>query len=227
MTQEADTTLAYFETSIGKKLAMAISGLVVLGFVVAHMLGNLQIYLGPERLNAYAELLTGLGSLLWVFRGVILLAAVVHVVSAYQVARQSWAARPVRYARKRYVATSYAARTMRVGGPIIALFVIYHLLHLTGGQLHPDAASYDAADVYANVVRGFGVWWVAAIYIAAMGLVGLHLYHGVWSMFQSVGLGRPTWVRWRRALAVLIALAVSAGNISIPVAVLTGAVGAP
>jgi succinate dehydrogenase / fumarate reductase cytochrome b subunit len=224
MTHDANVPLAYLETSLGKKLVMAVSGVVVIGFLVAHLIGNLQIYLGPERLNAYAELLASLGGLLWVFRAAILLAALVHVVSAYQVARQSWSARPVGYARQRYRATSYAARTMRVGGPIIALFVIYHLLHLTTGQLHQDAAGYDAANVYENVVRGFSVWWVSAIYVVTMVLVGLHLYHGVWSMFQSVGLSRPSWVKRRRALAVLLALTVSAGNISIPVAVLTGVV---
>ena len=224
MTQEANIPLPYFETSLGKKVVMAVSGVVVLGFVLVHMLGNLQVYLGPERINAYAGMLAGLGGILWVFRAVILLAALVHVVSAYQVARQSWSARPVGYARQSYLATTYAARTMRLGGPIIALFVIYHLLHLTTGHLHPDAASYDAADVYANVVRGFSVWWVSAIYVVTMVLVGLHLYHGVFSMFQSVGLSRPTWVRWRRGLAVLFALAVTVGNISIPVAVLTGVV---
>ena len=224
MTQEAETTLAYFETSIGKKLAMAISGLVVLGFVVAHMLGNLQIYLGPERLDAYAELLAGLGSLLWVFRGVILLAAVVHVVSAYQVARQSWAARPVRYARKRYVATSYAARTMRIGGPIIALFVIYHLLHLTWNVIAPGGAS---ASPYERVVNGFGVWWVVLAYVVAMIAVGLHLRHGTYSALTTLGLNTSERVRRNlNRLAYLVAGVITVGFLLPPLTIFVVWVGA-
>jgi succinate dehydrogenase / fumarate reductase cytochrome b subunit len=216
------TTLTFYRTAIGKKVVMAVTGFIVFGFVAVHMLGNLQLFLGPERLNKYAEFLQGLGGVLWVFRGVVLLAVVLHIWSAAAVTLQNWAARPQGYAVTRYRETDYAARTMWWGGPIIALFVIYHLLHFTTGDVHPAAAAFDKAQVFNNVVTGFQVWWSSAIYIVACFLVALHLYHGVWSMLQTVGAAHPKYNRWRKVFSVAFAVMVGAGNISMPVAVLAG-----
>jgi len=213
---------------------MAVTGLIAFGFVVVHMLGNLQIFLGPEKLNAYAAFLQGLGSFKWVFRAVICFSIAVHMLAAAQVTLQSWSARPRKYAVQRYRETTWAARTLRIGGPAIILFAIYHLLHFTTGHAHHDPAGFEPTfaladgemvpNVFNNVVHGFQIWWVALIYIAAMLLVGLHLYHGVWSMLQTVGLNHPKWNGWRRVFAVLFALFVTGAGVSMPVAVLAGLV---
>jgi len=220
----ATAAISLYSSSIGKKVVMAVTGFIIFGFVTVHMLGNLQIFAGPETLNGYAAFLKGLGSLLWIFRGVMLLAIVLHIVSSTQLTLQSMAARPQGYAVQRYRETTYAARTMRWGGPILGLFIIYHLLHLTVGTLHPTAANFSGTDVYNNVVLGFQVPLVAGIYIAAVLLLGLHLYHGVWSMFQSLGISHWRFDKWRRVLAVVFAVAITLGNISIPIAVLAGVI---
>lgn len=222
----------FYGTSVGKKVVMAVSGFIVFGFVVVHMLGNLQIFLGPEKLNTYAHFLQSLGAFKWAFRAVVALAALLHMWAAIQVTLQSWAARPHKYARQRYRETTYAARTMWIGGPIILLFLIYHLLHFTTGHAHHDPAGFEATfaladgekvpNVFNNVVHGFQIWWVSAIYIVTMFLVGLHLYHGVWSMLQTVGAAHPGYNKWRRVFSVLFGLFVAAAGISMPVAVLIG-----
>jgi len=214
--------LTFYGTSVGKKVVMAVTGFIVFGFVTVHMLGNLQIFLGPEKLNAYARFLKGTGAFLWAFRGLLMISAVLHIVAATQVTLQSWAARPEGYAVRRYRETTYAARTMRWGGPIIGLFVVYHLLHFTTGHLHPSAPHFDGSDVYNNVVYGFRVPWTSAVYLAAVFLVALHLYHGVWSMLQTVGVAHPRYNRWRRILAVVFAVLVGGGMAAVPVAVLAG-----
>jgi succinate dehydrogenase / fumarate reductase cytochrome b subunit len=170
--------LSFYGTSIGKKVVMAVTGFIAFGFVVAHMLGNLQIYQGPDKLNHYAEFLKSLGGVLWLFRAVVLVSAVLHIIAATQVTLQSWRARPRGYRIQRFRESTYAARTMRWGGPILGLFVIYHLLHLTWGLAHPKAASFDPTDVYNNVVLGFQVWWVSAIYIAAVAFLGPIIRNG-------------------------------------------------
>jgi succinate dehydrogenase / fumarate reductase cytochrome b subunit len=224
-----EAEMTFYRTALGKKVVMAITGCITFGFVAVHVLGNLQIFLGPERLNRYAAFLQGLGGLLWVFRGVLVISVVLHIWSATLVTLQSWAARPKGYAVHRLRETTYAARTMRWGGPTIALFVIYHLLHFTTGQLHPSPETFHAtadgmANVFNNVVLGFQVPWTAAVYMVAMVLVGLHLYHGVWSMLQTIGASHPKWNAWRRRFALVFALFVTSGGLSIPVAVLAGLV---
>lgn len=214
--------MTFYSTSIGKKVVMAVSGFIFFGFVVVHMLGNLQIYISPQKINDYAAFLHDLGWLLWAFRAVIAAAAVLHIVSATQVTLQSWAARPRSYRLHRMQETTYAARTMRWGGVIIAAFVLYHVLHLTTGTVHPDGGEFVRADVYNNVIAGLSVPWVSAVYIVANFLVALHLYHGAWSMFQTVGASHEKWNPLRRVFAVFFAAAVGVGNISIPVSVLAG-----
>lgn len=219
----------FWRSTLGKKAVMAVSGIVLFGYVLLHMLGNLKLYLGPESLNHYAEWLREVGvpllpheGALWIVRGVLLVAVVAHVWAAWQVSRASWRARPRSYEKVDRVQLDYAARTMRWGGVVILLFVVYHLLHFTTGQAHTDFVS---GDVYHNVVAGFSVPWVSAVYVVANLLLGLHLYHGLWSMFQSLGWSHPTFNPWRRKFAVAFAVVVTAGNVSFPVAVLTGLVG--
>ncbi len=213
----------FLSSSIGRKLVMAATGVVLFGFVVGHMAGNLQIYLGPGSINAYGrflrEALHGAG--IWIARGGLLAAAGLHVWAAISLALENRAARPEGYRRVRRVESTYASRTMIWSGPILGLFVIYHLLHFTTGTAHRD---FVEGDVYHNVVAGFSRWPVSAFYVAAMLALGLHMYHGVWSMLQSLGLSHPRWNAARRAFAVGSTLIVVAGNVSIPVAVLLGVV---
>jgi len=218
----------FWKSALGKKAVMAVTGIILFGFVLVHMLGNLKMYLGPEALNHYAEWLREMGSplfphesALWIFRLVLLAAVGGHMWSAWKVTRESWAARPRNYTRTERVQLDYASRTMRWGGVIIALFVVYHILDLTTGTLH---AGFVPGDVYHNVVSGFSVWWVALIYIVANLFLGLHLYHGLWSMFQSLGWNHRRFNAWRRYFAVTFAVVVTAGNVSFPLAVLTGLV---
>jgi succinate dehydrogenase / fumarate reductase, cytochrome b subunit len=220
----ATPTLA--RSLIGKKVIMAASGVILFLFVVGHLLGNLKVFQGPEHFNAYAEGLRtvgapflGRGQLLWVVRIVLGLALVAHLWAAIAVTRASWRARPIGYHRLEAIETTYAARTMRWGGVIILLYVIYHLLDFTFGRLNPG---FVPGDVYHNVVASFRVWPVSAFYIVAMAVVGLHIYHGVWSAWQTLGLHRAPSERWRRGAAGVIAAAIVAGYVAIPVAVLTG-----
>lgn len=221
--------LSFYRSDVGKKTAMALSGIVLFGFVLVHMLGNLKLYQGSEKLNAYAEWLREVGSpalphsgLLWIARLVLLGAVVVHVTAATQLTLKNLRARPVRYRQQVPIQSTYAARTMRWGGAIIALYVVYHLAHLTWGIGHP---SFEPGDVYANVVAGFQVWWVSLIYMVAQVALGFHLYHGLWSLWQTLGWWQPQGQGdWRRQLALVFALVVTLGNLSFPLAVLTGVV---
>lgn len=217
-------TRLFFGSTVGKKMVMAATGVFLVVFVIGHMIGNLQIYLGPEALNHYGELLRELvhGSFIWIFRAVMLTAVVLHVWAATATTLGSWKARPIGYRRRQtYAESTYASRTMRWGGAILLIFIIYHILHLTTGQLNND---FVPGDVYHNVVAGFSIWWVSTFYIFAMIVLGFHLWHGVWSMLQTLGLSHPSYNGLRTAIAWLVTLAVVLGNISIPVAVLTGLV---
>src|SRR5205814_3851876 len=211
---------------IGQKVIMATSGVILFLFVVGHLLGNLKVFQGPEHFNAYAEGLRTVGSpffargqLLWLARIVLLAAVFAHIWAAIVVTRASWRARPVGYHRLDPVETTYAARTMRWGGVIILLYVIYHLLDFTFGRVNP---AFVPGDVYHNVVASFRLWPVAAFYVASMVVVGLHIYHGLWSAFQTLGLHRAPVVRWRYWVAGGIAAAITVGYIAIPAAVLAG-----
>ena len=219
-------TLRFFEAPVGKKAVMALSGIVLVGFVLGHMLGNLQIYLppGPEgryALDAYAEALHHNVPLLWGARTVILLSVLAHIFSAIQLARLNNAARPVAYVRHTPIVSTYASRTMYWSGPIVLAFIVYHLLHFTTGTVHPN---FQFLHVQQNVIRGFSVWYVSLFYIVSMILLCLHLYHGVWSMFQSLGLAHPAYTPKLKIGAKAFAAIIAAGNISIPLAVLTGVV---
>lgn len=211
--------MTLFDSSIGKKAIMAATGLIFFGYVVAHMLGNLQIYLGPEMINGYAEKLHAVPPLLLGARLALLLALALHIWAATSLTLTNWKARPVGYRQQRYLSADYASRTMIWSGPLLALFVVYHVAHLTLGSVHPD---FRAGDVYHNVVIGFQNPWVSGFYIAAMLALGLHMYHGLWSMLQSVGVNHPGYNVLRRVFAVGFTVLVVGGDISIPVAVLSG-----
>lgn len=211
----------FFGSSVGKKVVMALTGAILFGFVIAHMLGNLQVYLGPTKLDEYGAALRKLPALLWAARLVLLGAVGAHIWSAVTLTRLSQVARPQGYRKVEHDSSTYASRTMRWGGVILALFVVYHLLHFTTGTVHPQ---FVEGQVNHNFVTGFRVPWVSGFYIVAMLALGLHLYHGVWSMLQTLGLSHPRYDHLRHALATLVAAAVVIGNISFPVAVLTGLV---
>ncbi len=198
---------------------MALTGAIGVGYVVAHMLGNLQVFEGAEKINAYAALLKSNVGLLWTARSILIAAVVLHIVAAYQLARTSQKSRPVGYKRWRAVGSDFASRTMRWTGPLLGLFIVYHLLHMTTGAVHPD---FVEGDVYHNVISGFRVWYVSVIYIIAMLALSVHLYHGAWSMFESLGINHPKYNRLIRALATILTVIVVVGFIAIPAAVLLG-----
>jgi len=217
-----------YRSTIGKKVVMATSGLILFGFVLLHMIGNLKLYEGQEVMDAYGGFLRDVGypalphsGLLWIARSILLVAVVLHIWSAWELALVSRVARPRAYAVALKVHTSYASRTLRWGGVIILLFVIYHLLHMTWGTVHPH---FEPGKPYENAVAGFKVWWVSVVYIAANLALGLHLYHGLWSVFQSLGWNHPRYNLWRRLFAQAFAVAITVGNVSFPLAVLAGIV---
>jgi succinate dehydrogenase / fumarate reductase cytochrome b subunit len=212
-----------FDSSIGKKAVMAITGLVLFGFVIGHMLGNLQVYMGPEQLNGYAEKLRDLGPLLWGVRLVIATCVVLHLTMVIALYLRTWGARPVRYSVRHYTATNYAATTMWLSGPLILAFLLFHLAQFTYPGVSMGDYPYNAqGDVFTNVVNGFSVPWVSALYVAAQIMLGLHLYHGSWSLLQTLGWNHPTVNDKRRTAARIIAALVVGGNISIPISVLAG-----
>jgi len=213
----------FVSSSIGRKVVMAVTGAILFGFVFVHMIGNLQVYLGPETMNHYAtflrQFLHGYG--LWIARLVLLAAVVLHIGSAASLTLASRRARPVQYEETKWKESTYASRTMRWGGVILLLFVIYHLLHLTTGTVHQ---SFIEGDVYHNFVAGFRSVPVSLFYIFAMLALGLHLRHGVWSMFQTLGVSHPRYIRMAHLGAWIFAVVIVIGNISFPLAVLAGLV---
>lgn len=217
-------------SAVGKKTVMAVTGIVLFGFVLIHMIGNLHLYEGPQYLNDYGRFLRQVGApaipphvALWLARLVLLAAVVLHMWAAWQVTLLNRAARPQRYVQHKTVQTSYASRTMRWGGVIILLFVVFHILNLTTGTVHPGGPFVEG-EVYNNVVTGFRVWWVSLFYIVAQVALGFHLYHGLWSMFQSLGWNHKRFNLWRNGFAHAFAWLITLANISFPLAVLTGLV---
>jgi succinate dehydrogenase / fumarate reductase cytochrome b subunit len=218
-----DATRGFVWSSIGRKVVMATTGVILVGFVIAHMIGNLQVYIGPEAMNDYAAWLRHVlhGAGLWIARAVLLAAVLLHIWAATSLTLSSRRARSVGYRERKWREATYASRTMRWGGVILLLFVIYHILHMTTGTVHQ---SFIEGDVYHNFVAGFRVVPVSLFYIFAMLALGLHLKHGVWSMFQTLGVSHPRYIRAAHVLAWIVALVVVIGNISFPLAVLAGVV---
>ncbi|MFY9793729.1 MAG: succinate dehydrogenase cytochrome b subunit [Candidatus Sulfotelmatobacter sp.] len=220
---------AFWHTMIGKKVVMAITGVVLVGFVIGHMLGNLKIFSGPDEINAYSRFLREVGTpaldygqLLWVVRIVLLLCVALHITSAFQLSRMSWAARPVGYDVKRNLETTFAARMMRWGGVLLVAFIIFHLLHLTAGAVGFQAGQFRHLAVYQNVTAAFSVWPVTVFYLVAMAALCLHLDHGIWSMLQTLGWNTARNEKTLKIASRAIAIMVFLGFSSVPVSVLVG-----
>jgi succinate dehydrogenase / fumarate reductase cytochrome b subunit len=224
----ASTAVGFYGTAIGKKAVMAITGIILFGYVLGHMIGNLQIF-SPDRdqINRYAAFLHSPANLapLWIIRAILLVAVVWHIIAALQLTKLKSDARPVGYIKKKDVPSSYAARTMIWSGPIIAAFVIFHVLHLTVGAMLPlHEMGVNQPDVRYNVVSGFQNPVVSLSYIFAMALLCLHLYHGLWSMLQSLGWVSPRHSEAIKKGAAAFAILVCLGFVSVPLAVMAGLV---
>ncbi len=214
---------SFWRSTIGKKAVMAVTGAILFLFIIGHLLGNLLIFAGREKINAYTQFLHFDGGLLWIVRSVLIVAVVLHIIATVQLALCNKRARSVGYSRLKAINSSYASRTMYWSGPIVLTFIIFHLLQFTTGYIHPKA-TFIEGDVYHNLVAGFQVWWVSVWYIFAIILLGLHLRHGLWSMFQSVGLAHPLHTLVLKKAAFFIALVIVLGYISIPIGIWLGIV---
>lgn len=213
--------VTFYRSAVAKKWLMAITGIILLGYVLAHMVGNLKVFLGKDDINHYAEWLRDLGEpalphevVLWILRVVLLGAFVIHIVAAYQLTLMNRRARPEQYRSPRdYAAASFASLTMRWTGIIVGLFIVFHLLDLTFGTVNPG---YESGNVYRNMIASFERVPVAVAYIVANVALGIHIFHGAWSMFQSLGLNNPRYNEWRRAFAIGFAGLITAGNVLMP-----------
>jgi succinate dehydrogenase / fumarate reductase, cytochrome b subunit len=210
---------SFYSNTVGKKVVMAVTGIILFGFIIGHMAGNLQFFLGPDKLDAYAENLRHVPALLWGVRGVMLVAVILHIASSISLARLQRAARPVGYVRKQSVGSTYASRTMYWSGPIVLAFLIYHLLHMTFGTVHPH---FQDLRPYENLVAGFSNPIVSVAYIISIVLLGMHLYHGLWSMFQTLGAAHPRYTPKLRAFAKITTFLIVVGFIAVPIAILAG-----
>lgn len=221
--------LRFWQSAVGKKWVMAVSGIMLLGYVLAHMVGNLKVFLGEQHLNTYAEWLRTLGEpalprtvLLWGMRLGLIAAFALHIVSAYQLTMMNRRARPVKYQAPRdYVVANFASRTMRWSGIIVALFIVFHLADLTWGSANPK---FVRGDPYNNLFNSFERVPVAIFYIVANIALAFHIFHGAWSMFQSLGLNNPRFNSWRRSFAIAFALVIGIGNAGMPLLIVTGVV---
>jgi succinate dehydrogenase / fumarate reductase cytochrome b subunit len=217
-----------YRSTVGKKIIMAVTGLIWVGFLILHVAGNLQAFTGREKLNAYSALLHGpAAELLWLARAILAVALVLHVLMAWQLTRLAGAARPHDYKTRAPQVSTVASRTMRWGGLLVLAFIVFHILHFTTRDVDPGgwaSATDDAGryDIYGNLVASFRIWWVTAIYLFAMVLIGLHLWHGVWSSGRSLGVARPSPNPLRRRVAPILALALWLGFSIVPVAVAAG-----
>jgi succinate dehydrogenase / fumarate reductase cytochrome b subunit len=211
---------SFWQSSVGKKAVMAVTGLILVAYLITHVLANLLVFSGPERINRYAQLLHSNGAALWGARLVLLAAAILHILAATQLALRSRAARPQAYAGGRDPQVStLAARTIRWGGALILLFLVYHILHFTTGTAHPDFVELNP---HHNVTSGFQNPLVVAVYLLAMMAVGLHLYHGVWSSGRSLGLSQPSPRPLHRRVALGLAVFVWLGFTAIVIAGFVG-----
>ncbi len=212
--------LGFWDSSVGKKVVMGATGLILVAFVILHMAGNLQFFAGQERFNAYSHLLqVDLIELTWLLRITLLVAVVLHIAAAYQLTMRNRAARPADYVKREPQVSTYAARTMRWGGVYLLLFIPYHLMHFTIGNVHP---AFVRGQAYGNVVIGFESVWVGIFYLGAMAFLALHLYHGAWAMFRTLGIARPSNDPLHRRLALAIAIIVPVGFSLLPLSVMLG-----
>ncbi len=203
---------------------MAVTGLIGIAFVIAHMTGNLLAFAGPEAINSYSHFLKSTGELLLVLRAVLIVAVILHVIAAAQLTIQNRAARPMGYVDREPQVSTWASRTMRWGGLLLLVFIVLHILHFTTGDLKP-AGVFSTADVYGNIIASFRIWWVVLFYLISMIALGFHLYHGAWSSVRSLGLRQPSPNPLQRRVALAVAAIVWAGFVAVPVAVFVGLVG--
>jgi succinate dehydrogenase / fumarate reductase cytochrome b subunit len=213
----------FYGSMVGKKVVMGVTGLIGIGFVILHSLGNLLVFRGPDAINSYSHFLKSTGELLWALRIVLIVAVILHVIAAVQLTRQSRAARPIAYTKYETQVATIPSRTMRWGGALLLVFIVLHILHFTTGTIRP-AGVFSSEDVYTNVVTSFRIWWVALFYVIAMIALGLHLFHGAWSSVRSIGLSPPSPRPMHRRISLAIAILVWAAFTAIPVAVLSGIV---
>jgi succinate dehydrogenase / fumarate reductase cytochrome b subunit len=214
----------FYKASVGKKVVMAVTGVIGIGFLIIHVLGNLLAFRGPAALNSYSHFLKSTGELLWILRGVLIVSVILHVIAAYQLTIQNRAARPDGYARYEPQASTFASRTMRWGGVLLLIFIVVHILHFTTGTIRP-AGFFTPGDVYANVVGSFRIWWVLLFYVVAMIALGAHIFHGAWSSVRTIGVARPSDDPLHRRVALILALFLWLGFTSVPVAVFLGVIG--
>lgn len=221
---------AFYRSTVGKKIIMAVTGIIWVLFVILHVAGNLQAFAGPDKINAYSALLHGPGAeLLWVMRVVLFVALVLHILMATQLWLRARAARPEDYRDRDPQVSTWASRQMRIGGVVFFAWVVFHILHFTTRQVDPGrwAHQTDAAgqyDIYGNIVASFRIWWVSAFYLLAMIVLGFHLWHGVWSSGRSLGIARPSDQPLRRRLGSILAIALWLGFSIVPIAVLAGVI---
>jgi len=213
----------FYRSMVGKKAVMGITGLIGIGFVILHSLGNLLVFRGPAAINSYSHFLKSTGELLWALRIILIVAVILHVIAAVQLTRQSRAARPIGYTKHEHQVATPASRTMRWGGALLLVFIVLHILHFTTGTIKP-AGVFSPDDVYANVVMSFRIWWVALFYVVAMIALGLHLFHGAWSSVRSIGVSPATPHPLHHRISLAIALLVWAAFTAVPIAVVTGIV---
>ncbi len=210
----------FWKSAVGKKIVMAVTGIIGVGFLIAHIAGNLLIFAGPAKLNGYSHFLHGTPELLWPARIVLLIAVILHVIAAYSLTQQSHAARPQDYVRRTPQASTLAARLMRWGGVLLLIFIVFHILHFTTGTIRPGG-TFVEGDVYTNVVAAFHVWWVSLFYIVSMIFLGLHLYHGAWSSPRTLGVTGPA-NPMQHGVSALLAVLIWAGFTLVPVGVMLG-----
>jgi|SRR5687767_1001939 len=216
--------LRFYRAAIGKKVVMGVTGLIGIGFVIGHMAGNLLAFEGPDALNAYAHFLQSTGELLWLLRLVLIAAVVLHIVAAVQLTVQNRAARPDGYVNREPQVSTWGARTMRVGGVLLLVFIVLHIMHFTTGDWQPGGPFSDT-DVYGNIVLSFRIWWVTLFYVIAMIALGFHIYHGAWSSVRSIGLSQPSRDPLDRKISLAIALILWVGFTAVPIAVFVGLIG--
>lgn len=219
----------FWRSSIGGKVTMAVTGLLLFGFVIAHLIGNLQLFAGPEKLNAYAKMLADTGALLWVARIGLLVVFVVHVVTAIRLTRANKSARPVAYRKEDTVQATFASRSMVFSGLSLLAFVVYHLLHFTLGVTNPEhyarkGMNAGGHDVYAMVTTSFAVPAIAIAYAAFQIVLFLHLRHGIQSLAQTLGLNHGRYSPLIGKLSLLIAALVAGGNVLLALSVQIGLV---
>jgi succinate dehydrogenase / fumarate reductase, cytochrome b subunit len=223
--------LRFYRSTIGKKVIMAVTGLIMVAFVIVHMLGHLQMFIGPAKYNAYAAFLKSSAEVLWLIRTGLLVALLLHVLMAWQLTRAASRARPMAYERRTPQSSTIASRTMRWGGVLLLVFIVFHLLQFTTGDLfsvssRPDASypAFSHSNVYGNFISAFRVPWVLGVYVVAVFFLMLHLFHGAWSSVRTLGLVKPSSHPFKRRIPTAIALVVWIGFTIVPVAVFFGVI---